>query len=169
MPLPPLDIVADTPVSYAVPGAATCAECVEDLCRLVARGAPVAVALTADGQATPALLKKLASLGAGPEVVPQLKRLPDGKAATLLHISHAVTDGVGSVVALSSTTASGNCWRAFASPCGTPRDRPPAGRDPPNGPTGPATRPGDRTGPDDRRVRVDRGRSRPRRRPERQP
>ncbi|KQV85977.1 glycine--tRNA ligase subunit beta [Pelomonas sp. Root1237] len=44
---------------------------------------PVAVALTADGQATPALLKKLASIGAGPEVVPQLKRLPDGKAEAL--------------------------------------------------------------------------------------
>lgn len=44
---------------------------------------PVAVALTADGQATPALLKKLASLGAGPEVVPQLKRQPDGKAEAL--------------------------------------------------------------------------------------
>ncbi len=44
---------------------------------------PVAVALTADGQPTPALLKKLASLGAGPEVVPQLKRAPDGKAEAL--------------------------------------------------------------------------------------
>ncbi|MBW8848251.1 MAG: glycine--tRNA ligase subunit beta [Burkholderiales bacterium] len=44
---------------------------------------PVAVALTADGQATPALLKKLASLGAGPDVVPQLKRAPDGKAEAL--------------------------------------------------------------------------------------
>lgn len=44
---------------------------------------PVAVALTADGQATPALLKKLASIGAGPEVVPQLKRLPDGKTEAL--------------------------------------------------------------------------------------
>jgi len=44
---------------------------------------PVAVALTADGQPTPALLKKLASIGAGPEVVPQLKRLPDGKAEAL--------------------------------------------------------------------------------------
>jgi len=42
-----------------------------------------AVALTADGQPTPALLKKLASIGAGPEVVPQLKRLPDGKAEAL--------------------------------------------------------------------------------------
>ncbi|MBV8037183.1 glycine--tRNA ligase subunit beta [Roseateles sp.] len=44
---------------------------------------PVAVALTADGQATPALLKKLAAVGAGPEVVPQLKRQPDGKAEAL--------------------------------------------------------------------------------------
>lgn len=44
---------------------------------------PVTVALTADGQATPALLKKLAAVGAGPEVVPQLKRLPDGKAEAL--------------------------------------------------------------------------------------
>ena len=44
---------------------------------------PVAVALTADGQPTPALLKKLASVGAGPEVVPQLKRAPDGKAEAL--------------------------------------------------------------------------------------
>jgi len=44
---------------------------------------PVAVALDAAGQATPALLKKLASLGAGPEVVPQLKRAPDGKAEAL--------------------------------------------------------------------------------------
>ncbi|WP_396270269.1 glycine--tRNA ligase subunit beta [Ideonella sp.] len=44
---------------------------------------PVAVALTADGQATPALLKKLASVGADAAVVPQLKRLPDGKAEAL--------------------------------------------------------------------------------------
>ncbi|MFG6488064.1 glycine--tRNA ligase subunit beta [Roseateles sp. BYS78W] len=44
---------------------------------------PVAVALTADGQPTPALLKKLASVGAGPEVVPQLKRQPDSKAEAL--------------------------------------------------------------------------------------
>jgi glycyl-tRNA synthetase beta chain len=44
---------------------------------------PVAVALTADGQATPALLKKLAAVGAGPEVLPQLKRQPDGKAEAL--------------------------------------------------------------------------------------
>jgi glycyl-tRNA synthetase beta chain len=44
---------------------------------------PVAVALDAAGNATPALLKKLAALGAGPEVVPQLQRAPDGKAEAL--------------------------------------------------------------------------------------
>jgi glycyl-tRNA synthetase beta chain len=44
---------------------------------------PVGVALTPDGQPTPALLKKLAGLGLGAEVVPQLKRQPDGKAEAL--------------------------------------------------------------------------------------
>ena len=44
---------------------------------------PVAVALTADGQPTPALLKKLAAVGADTTVVPQLKRAPDGKAEAL--------------------------------------------------------------------------------------
>jgi glycyl-tRNA synthetase beta chain len=44
---------------------------------------PVAVALTADGQATPALLKKLAAVGADASVLPLLKRLPDGKAEAL--------------------------------------------------------------------------------------
>ncbi|MBP6899031.1 MAG: glycine--tRNA ligase subunit beta [Burkholderiaceae bacterium] len=44
---------------------------------------PVAVGLTADGQATPALLKKLAALGADASVVPSLKRQPDGKAEAL--------------------------------------------------------------------------------------
>jgi len=44
---------------------------------------PVAVALNAEGQPTPALLKKLAALGADASVVPQLKRLPDGKAEAL--------------------------------------------------------------------------------------
>ncbi|WP_310390288.1 glycine--tRNA ligase subunit beta [Roseateles sp.] len=44
---------------------------------------PVAVALTADGQATPALLKKLASVGADVSVLPQLKRAMDGKAEAL--------------------------------------------------------------------------------------
>ncbi len=44
---------------------------------------PVAVALNAEGQPTPALLKKLASVGADASIVPQLKRLPDGKAEAL--------------------------------------------------------------------------------------
>jgi glycyl-tRNA synthetase beta chain len=44
---------------------------------------PVAVGLDAQGQATPPLLKKLASLGADASVVPQLKRVLDGKAETL--------------------------------------------------------------------------------------
>lgn len=44
---------------------------------------PVAVALDAAGNATPALLKKLAALGADATVVPTLKRQPDGKAEAL--------------------------------------------------------------------------------------
>jgi glycyl-tRNA synthetase beta chain len=44
---------------------------------------PAAVALDASGQPTPALLKKLGALGFGPEIVPELKRLPDGKAESL--------------------------------------------------------------------------------------
>jgi len=44
---------------------------------------PVAVALTAEGQPTPALLKKLAAVGADASVVPQLKRAMDGKAEAL--------------------------------------------------------------------------------------
>jgi glycyl-tRNA synthetase beta chain len=44
---------------------------------------PAAVAFDKEGNASPALLKKLASLGFGPEVVPSLKRLPDGKAESL--------------------------------------------------------------------------------------
>lgn len=44
---------------------------------------PVAVALNAEGQPTPALLKKLAALGADASVVPQLKRAMDGKAEAL--------------------------------------------------------------------------------------
>ena len=39
---------------------------------------PVAVALDANGQPTPALLKKLSALGADASVVPTLKRAPDG-------------------------------------------------------------------------------------------
>ena len=44
---------------------------------------PVSVALSADGQATPALLKKLAALGLDAAVLPRLKRAPDGKAEAL--------------------------------------------------------------------------------------
>ncbi|MBI5786612.1 MAG: glycine--tRNA ligase subunit beta [Rhodocyclales bacterium] len=44
---------------------------------------PVAVALDASGNATPALLKKLAALGADASVVPTLKRAMDGKAEAL--------------------------------------------------------------------------------------
>jgi glycyl-tRNA synthetase beta chain len=44
---------------------------------------PVAVALNAEGQPTPALLKKLAALGADASAVPQLKRAMDGKAEAL--------------------------------------------------------------------------------------
>ena len=44
---------------------------------------PVAVALDAAGHPTPALLKKLAALGADASAVPQLKRAPDGKAEAL--------------------------------------------------------------------------------------
>ncbi len=46
---------------------------------------PVAVGLTADGQPTPALLKKLAALGADASVLPKLKRVMDGKAEALFY------------------------------------------------------------------------------------
>ncbi|MEO8806579.1 MAG: glycine--tRNA ligase subunit beta [Burkholderiaceae bacterium] len=44
---------------------------------------PVAVGLSAAGEATPALLKKLASVGADASAVPNLKRQMDGKAEAL--------------------------------------------------------------------------------------
>ena len=44
---------------------------------------PVSVALDAAGQPTPALLKKLAAVGADASVVPRLKRAVDGKAEAL--------------------------------------------------------------------------------------
>jgi len=44
---------------------------------------PVAVALDANGQPTPALSKKLAALGVDASVVPSLERAPDGKAQAL--------------------------------------------------------------------------------------
>ena len=46
---------------------------------------PVAVGLDATGNATPALLKKLASLGADAAAVSGLKRAPDGKAEALFY------------------------------------------------------------------------------------
>ncbi|HYG13392.1 MAG TPA: glycine--tRNA ligase subunit beta, partial [Methylophilaceae bacterium] len=52
---------------------------------------PVAVGLDAAGQATPALLKKLAALGADDAVVPNLKRENDGKADVLF--LDAITPG----------------------------------------------------------------------------
>ena len=48
---------------------------------------PVAVGLGADGSATPALLKKLAALGADASSVAGLKRAPDGKAEALFYDS----------------------------------------------------------------------------------
>ncbi|HIV72086.1 MAG TPA: glycine--tRNA ligase subunit beta [Candidatus Aquabacterium excrementipullorum] len=48
---------------------------------------PASVGLDASGNATPALLKKLAALGAGPEAVAGLKRAPDGKAEALFYDS----------------------------------------------------------------------------------
>ena len=44
---------------------------------------PVAVGLDASGQATPALLKKLQALGAGPEAIAGLQKRMDGKAQAL--------------------------------------------------------------------------------------
>jgi glycyl-tRNA synthetase beta chain len=44
---------------------------------------PVSVGLDANGAPTPALVKKLASLGAGPEAAAALRRQPDGKAEAL--------------------------------------------------------------------------------------
>lgn len=59
---------------------------------------PVKVGLDAAGQATPPLLKKLASLGADASAVPQLKRALDGKTETLFWDNIAtgisLTDGL---------------------------------------------------------------------------
>src|SRR3989338_7363457 len=48
---------------------------------------PVSVGLDANGQATTALLKKLAALSAGAETVPQLRREGEGKAESLVYDS----------------------------------------------------------------------------------
>ncbi|MGQ2923750.1 MAG: glycine--tRNA ligase subunit beta [Hydrogenophaga sp.] len=50
---------------------------------------PVSVGLTADGQPTPALLKRLGALGADASAVAGLKRAPDGKAEALFYDSVA--------------------------------------------------------------------------------
>ncbi|HWR76135.1 MAG TPA: glycine--tRNA ligase subunit beta [Thiobacillus sp.] len=50
---------------------------------------PVAVGLDADGKATPALLKRLAGLGADASAVSQLRRAADGKNEALFHDSIA--------------------------------------------------------------------------------
>ena len=51
--------------------------------RLLQKLMPVGVALDAGGAATPALLKKLAALGADASALPGLKRQPDGKTEAL--------------------------------------------------------------------------------------
>ncbi|MBD9582148.1 glycine--tRNA ligase subunit beta [Delftia sp. DLF01] len=48
---------------------------------------PVSVGLDADGKPTPALIKKLAALGAGEEAVASLARQGEGKAEALFHAS----------------------------------------------------------------------------------
>ena len=66
---------------------------------------PVSVGLNAAGQATPALLKKLASLGVDAAVVPHLERRPDGKADALF-LNSTVTGATlaeGMQTALEST------------------------------------------------------------------
>ena len=50
---------------------------------------PVNVGLDANGQATPALLKRLAGMGLDASVVPNLKRASDGKSEALFHDSVA--------------------------------------------------------------------------------
>ena len=59
---------------------------------------PVSVGLTADGQPTPALLKRLGALGADASAVAGLKRAPDGKAEALFYDS--VVPGVDLAVGL---------------------------------------------------------------------
>ncbi|GAB2456429.1 glycine--tRNA ligase subunit beta [Comamonas humi] len=64
---------------------------------------PVSVGLSADGQPTPALLKKLAALGADSSAVASLKRAPDGKAEALFYDSTApgalLSDGLQKALA----------------------------------------------------------------------
>jgi glycyl-tRNA synthetase beta chain len=68
---------------------------------------PVAVGLDAQGQATPALLKKLASLGQDARCVPQLKRAMDGKTEALFWdtVAPGATLASGLQMALNETLA----------------------------------------------------------------
>ncbi|CAG0939762.1 glycyl-tRNA synthetase beta chain [Gallionellaceae bacterium] len=68
---------------------------------------PASVGLDAAGQATPALLKKLAALGVGAEVVPQLRREGEGKAESLVYDSRqpGATLAEGLRLALQETLA----------------------------------------------------------------
>jgi glycyl-tRNA synthetase beta chain len=68
---------------------------------------PVAVALDPAGQPTPALLKKLAGLGADAGVLPQLRRQPDGKAEALYfdHVLPGATLAAGLQQALDEAIA----------------------------------------------------------------
>ncbi len=82
------------PVDTQVTPYATPRRLAAHIANVAARGAdkaerlklmPVSVGLDAAGQATPALLKKLAALGLSADVVPQLTRAADGKAEALFH------------------------------------------------------------------------------------
>ena len=68
---------------------------------------PASVALDAQGQATPALLKKLATLGADASIVAQLERKPDGKAESLFWTTsvRGATLAAGLQVALDAALA----------------------------------------------------------------
>ena len=66
---------------------------------------PVAVGLDASGNATPALLKRLAALGADAAVVPQLRRAPDGKSEALFYDSLALGVSLAQGVQLALETA----------------------------------------------------------------
>ena len=68
-----------------IPGVAECAADQQISQKLM----PVAIGLDAAGNATPALLKKLAALGADASVVPGLRRENDGKADVLFYDSLA--------------------------------------------------------------------------------
>ncbi len=68
---------------------------------------PVAVALDAQGQPTPALLKKLSALGFDASAVPRLRRAPDGKAEALFldSVANGVTLAEGLQKALAEALA----------------------------------------------------------------